>query len=92
MKVYVGYLFHHESPLRKSSHVSKMISDAARRIAAGGGEVLEIGDISVEKEWTFAGDVAEAMLTLVNQDRVHEAIIGSGESRSIREWLCECFS
>ena len=30
LKVYVGYLFHHESPLRKNNHVSKMIADAVK--------------------------------------------------------------
>ena len=33
IKVYVGYLFHHESPLRKDNHVSKMITNAVKRIA-----------------------------------------------------------
>lgn len=92
IRVYVGYLFHHESPLRKPCHVSKMISLAAQRIVAGSGEVLELGDISVEKEWTFAGDVAGAMFTLISQDRVFEAVIGSGVTYSIQNWLEKCFS
>ena len=53
---YVGYLFHHESPLRKPTHLSKMIATAART-----GEIITLGDISVRKEWTFAGDIARAM-------------------------------
>jgi GDPmannose 4,6-dehydratase len=69
-----------------------MISLAAQRIAAGSGETLELGDISVEKEWTFAGDVAEAMFTLVSQDSVFEAVIGSGVTYSIQDWLARCFS
>jgi GDPmannose 4,6-dehydratase len=35
MKTYVGYLFHHESPLRKPNHVSQKIAQAALRIAGG---------------------------------------------------------
>ena len=31
IRAYVGYLFHHESPLRKSNHVSKMIACLAKR-------------------------------------------------------------
>ena len=91
IKVYVGYLFHHESPLRKPNHVSKMIALAAQRIAAGSDEKIELGDISVEKEWTFAGDVAQAMFTLINQDAIFEATIGSGTTYSIRDWLDQCF-
>ncbi len=91
LPVYVGYLFHHESPLRKPTHVSKMVALAARRIASGSGEILELGDLNVEKEWTFAGDVARAIFALVTQDRVHEATIGSGTTYTIADWLERCF-
>jgi GDPmannose 4,6-dehydratase len=92
IRAYVGYLFHHESPLRKPGHVAMKIALAARRIAAGSTERLEIGDPSVVKEWTFAGDVARGMLTLVRQEVVSEAAIGSGEARSIQEWIEHCFA
>ena len=91
LRVYFGHLFHHESPLRKAGHVSRMIADAARRIAAGAIEVIEIGDIAVEKEWTFAGDIAAGMFALVDQERVYEAVIGSGHAYSIQQWLQACF-
>jgi GDPmannose 4,6-dehydratase len=62
-----------------------------KRIAEGGDEVLELGDISVEKEWTFAGDVAKGIFTLIGQDDVFEAVIGSGIAYSIENWLEQCF-
>ena len=88
---YVGYLFHHESPLRKPNHVSQKIALAVQRIAHGSKENLELGDISVIKEWTFAKDVAEGIFTLLQQERVYEAIIGSGIGYSIEQWLDCCF-
>ena len=91
LRTYVGYLFHHESPLRKSCHVSQMIAQAAKRIAGGSREMIELGDITVKKEWTFAGDIAEGILTLLSQDLIHEAVIGSGIAYSIEEWLNACF-
>jgi len=91
LSVYVGYLFHHESPLRKPQHVSQMIALAVQRIAGGRDEVIEVGDVSVQKEWTFAGDVAKGILTLVEQDEVFEATIGSGIAYSIQNWLEQCF-
>lgn len=92
LRTFVGYLFHHESPLRRAGHVSKTIAAAAQRIGAGADEVLELGDIEVQKEWTYAPETVEAMLTLVTQDEVAEATIGSGETHSIREWLDACFA
>lgn len=91
IRTYVGYLFHHDSPLRKDHHVSQLVVRAAQRIAAGSPEILEIGDISVQKEWVFAGDVAKAIFTLVQQDHVAEATIGSGLAYTIQDWLDVCF-
>jgi GDPmannose 4,6-dehydratase len=92
VRVYVGYLFHHESPLRRPTHVSQKIVQAAKRIAAGSNEKLELGDISVEKEWGFAGDIAAGMDVLAGQERVFEAVIGTGKTRTIENWLQACFS
>jgi len=92
IQIYVGYLFHHESPLRKDNHVSQMIVRAVQRIANGSAEILKIGDISVEKEWTFAGDIAAAIFALVQQDSIYEATIGSGITHSIQDWLQLCFA
>ena len=92
IKVYVGYFFNHDSPLRSERHVTKKISAAAQRIAGGSKEKLEIGDMSVIKEWSYAGDIVKGIWLLVNQDKVFEANIGSGKGHSIREWVEECFN
>ncbi len=92
VRSYVGYLFNHESPKRLPGHVSRDVVDAAARIAQGSSEVLTIGDLTTRKEWTFAGDIAEAMLILVSQDAIHEAVIGTGETHTIEEWVRECFA
>lgn len=92
IRAYVGYLFHHESPYRKASHVSKMIALAAQRIAAGSNDMLEIGDIAVRKEWTYARDVMQGIMTLVEQEEIFEATVGSGLAYSIEDWLEQCFT
>jgi GDPmannose 4,6-dehydratase len=92
LRSFVGHLFHHESPLRKPGHLSRLITTAVKRIASGSNETLELGDTSVVKEWTFAGDTASGILRLVDQDEVSEAVIGSGEGHSVEEWLTQCFS
>lgn len=91
IKVYVGYFFNHDSPRRTVQHINQKIASAAKAIAAGSIEKLELGDITVKKEFNFAGDVVEAVWCLINQDDVHEAVIGSGKAHSIEEWLDLCF-
>jgi len=91
LKVYVSYFFNHDSPLRSERHMSKKIAAAAKRIGAGSDERLAIGDMSVKKEWAFAGDIVKGILTLVQQDEIPEAIVGSGIGYTIEEWLQVCF-
>jgi GDPmannose 4,6-dehydratase len=91
LKTYIGYLFHHESPLRGPNHISQRIIQAVSRIALGSKEYIELGDISVMKEWSYAGDIAEGIITLVRQDNIFEAVIGSGQAYTIERWLDESF-
>ena len=72
--------------------MSKKIAAFARRIAAGSKEQLTIGDMTVEKEWTFAGDAVTAIWQLVQQDDTFESVIGNGIGHSIKDWLDECFA
>ena len=92
IKVYIGYLFHHESPLRKPTHVSQKIVQAVKRIAVGSNEKIELGDISIEKEWAFAGDIAEGIAMLVEQEDIFEAVVGTGKTYTIKDWLEKCFA
>lgn len=92
IKIYVGYFFNHDSPRRTDRHVNKMIADAVSRISTGSEEIIEIGDMSVKKEWGFAGDIVEAVWTLVQQDDITEAVLGTGEAYSIQDYIELCFS
>ena len=91
IKVYVGYFFNHESPRRTERHISKLIAEAVKRIAKGSTETIEIGDMSVKKEWAFAEDIMNAVIVLVEQDKIFECVISSGEGYTIEEYINECF-
>lgn len=92
LKVFVGYFFNHDSPLRSESHVNQKIVKAVQRIHQGVNEELTLGNIDVRKEFNFAGDIVEAIWKLVNQETIFEVVIGSGEAYSIKEWVEYCFS
>ncbi len=91
IKVYVGYFFNHDSPLRTEQHINKKITAAVNRIARGSNERLEIGNIDVQKEFNYAGDIVEAVWILVQQNEIFEAVIGSGNAFSIKDWTEYCF-
>ncbi len=91
LKVYCGYFFNHDSPLRSEQHVNQKIVQAVLRIAAGSNDTLELGNLEVKKEFNFAGDIVQAVWTLVNQEKLFEVVIGSGIACSIKDWLEYCF-
>jgi GDPmannose 4,6-dehydratase len=91
LQVYVGYFFNHDSPRRSNRHMAQKIASTARSIANGSIEKLEIGDMSVIKEWTYAGDIVEGVWKLVNQDHLMEANISSGLGYSILDLVKVCF-
>jgi GDPmannose 4,6-dehydratase len=92
LQTYAGYFFHHDSPLRSENHINQRIVQTIKRISEGSNEKLEVGNIDVKKEFNYAADVVEAVWTLVNQNKIHEAVIGSGEAHSIQEWIEYCFN
>ena len=91
LKVYVGYFFTHDSPYRTERHINKKTIATVKRIIAGSEEKLIIGDLSVKKEFGFAGDIVKGILTLVEQDNIYETVIGTGVAHSIEEWVNICF-
>ena len=92
LKVFTGYFFNHDSPRRSERHENQKIAAAVIRIKKGSNEKIEIGNIDVRKEFNYAGDIVKAVWTLVNQNNLFEAVIGSGKSHSIEEWTKYCFN
>lgn len=92
LKVYIGYFFNHDSPLRSERHFNQKIVNAIFKIKSGQRLQLELGDLSIRKEFNFAGDIVSALWLLVNQDKIFEAVVGCGETNSLRDWVEYCFT
>lgn len=86
-----GILFNHESPLRPSRFVTQKIIQAAKRIAAGSGEVLELGRLDIVRDWGWAPDYVEAMWKMLQQDQPKDFVIATGESFSLQNFVSVAF-
>ena len=91
IKTYVGYFFHHDSPLRHSRHLNVKIVKTALKIKNGTEDHLVIGNPDIIKEFNHAYDMMNAVWYLVKQNEVFEAVIGSGLGYSIDNWIDTCF-
>jgi GDPmannose 4,6-dehydratase len=87
-----GILFNHESPLRPERFVTKKIVAAACRIAAGGKEKLQLGNIAIRRDWGWAPEYIEAMWLMLQQDKPEDFVIATGESCSLEEFVDTAFA
>ena len=106
LHVSTGILFNHESPRRPLTFVSQKIAHAAAAISLGlrntselderGRPVLSdgkmaLGDLSVRRDFGFAGDYVEAMQLIVRHSEPNDYIIGTGQDHSIEDFCNQAF-
>jgi GDPmannose 4,6-dehydratase len=87
-----GILFNHESPRRSEDFVTRKITRAVARIAAGHQRRLALGNLDARKDWGFAPDFVECIWSILQQERADDFVIGTGSSHTIREFLSGAFS
>ena len=87
-----GILFNHESPRRGPEFVTRKITLAVARIAAGLQDTLTLGNLDARRDWGFAGDYVEAMWRMLQQDEADDYVVSTGETHSIREFLDLAFA
>ena len=82
-----GILFNHESPLRAKRFVTKKIIDTACAISRGDNIKLELGNISIVRDWGWAPEYCYAMHLILLQDRPSDFVISTGKSTSLEEFV-----
>lgn len=87
-----GILFNHESPLRPARFVTQKIVAAACRIAAGSAEQLQLGNLSVARDWGWAPDYVDAMWRMLQQPAPQDFVIATGEAHSLSDFVSEAFA
>lgn len=92
MQIYTGILFNHESEFRPNSFLSKKIVSAVARQSHGSHEVLSLGLLSSQRDWSYAGDFVNGMRVLLEDGDPGNYIFASGELRSIKDWLTTAYS
>jgi GDPmannose 4,6-dehydratase len=79
--------FNHESPLRPETFVTQKIAYGVARIAFGLEDTIELGDMSICRDWGFAGDYMEAMWLMLQQVAPDDYVIASGVPHSISDFI-----
>ncbi len=87
-----GILFNHESPRRGTEFVTRKITLAAARIAAGRQKELKLGNLDARRDWGFTGDFVEAMRLMLQQPEPKDYVIGTGETHTVQDFVEAAFA
>jgi len=82
-----GILFNHESPRRGPTFVTRKITRAAARIAAGQQDELWLGNLDARRDWGFAKEYVDAMWRMLQVDEPADFVIATGTSHSVRDFV-----
>lgn len=87
-----GLLFNHESPLRPLRFVTRKIINAACRFAKGAREDLELGNVTVERDWGWAPEYVEPIWLMLQQAIPEDYVIATGVTRKLEDFVREAFA
>ena len=87
-----GILFNHESERRGETFVTRKITLAAARIAAGQQDKLYLGNLDALRDWGYARDYVECMWLMLQHEQPEDFVIATGEQHSVREFTERAFA
>ena len=87
-----GILFNHESERRGENFVTRKITLAAARIAAGLQDKLYLGNLEARRDWGYAPDYVDCMWRILQQPEPGDYVIATGEYHSVREFATRAFA
>lgn len=86
-----GILFNHESERRGETFVTRKITLAVARIAAGEQDKLYLGNLDALRDWGYARDYVECMWLMLQHDTPEDFVIATGGQHSVREFTDRAF-
>jgi len=81
-----GILFNHESPRRGETFVTRKVTRAVARIAAGRQDAVYLGNLDAKRDWGYAPDYVRAMWMMLQQPAPTDLVFSTGEQHSVREF------
>jgi GDPmannose 4,6-dehydratase len=81
-----GILFNHESPRRGETFVTRKITRAVARIAAGIEKEVYLGNLDAVRDWGYAKEYVEAMWLMLQQPKGDDFVIATGESATVLQF------
>jgi GDPmannose 4,6-dehydratase len=80
-------LYNHESPLRKLDFVTRHITNGVALIALGRSDSLKIGNVLMSRDWGWAPEYVDGMISVLNQSQGNDYVFATGKSHTVSEFI-----
>jgi GDPmannose 4,6-dehydratase len=85
-------LYNHESPRRSGNFVTIKIARAVARIKKGLQTELILGSLEGKRDWGWAPDYVNGMWLMLQQPKVDDFVLATGELHSVEQLVSAAFS
>jgi GDPmannose 4,6-dehydratase len=82
-----GILFNHESPRRGGTFVTRKITRAVARIAAGTQQELFMGNLDAVRDWGYAPEYVEGMWRMLQADEPSDYVLATNTAYTVKDFL-----
>jgi GDPmannose 4,6-dehydratase len=87
LNLFNGILFPHESSFRSTEFVTRKIVIGLTHRKYGSAQPLQLGDVSMRRDWGNAVDYVDWMYRLLSEGEPGEYVFGTGKNTSVEEFL-----
>ena len=87
-----AFLFNHESPLRPSQFVVGKVVAAVKAIKAGKQQRVQLGDLTVVRDWGWAPEYVDAMRNMLRPDSPRDYVVATGKSCPLEDLVSRAFA
>lgn len=85
-------LYNHESPRRPETFVTRKITAAAARIAAGRQDELVLGSLEARRDWGWAPDYVQAAVLAARAATAGDYVVATGVAHSVADLVAAAFA
>lgn len=82
-----GILFNHESPRRGGTFVTRKITRAVARIAAGKQDALYMGNLDAVRDWGYAPEYVEGMWRMLQAKEPQDFVLATNTAYTVKDFL-----
>jgi GDPmannose 4,6-dehydratase len=72
--------------------VTRKITQGVAEIATGRSETITLGNLDARRDWSWAGDVIDALVLIATAQEPDDFVVASGTAHSVRDFVAAAFA